>query len=189
MYRPFLQEPMPQQTLVIRTAGDPVLLADQIRREIWAIDPSLPLENVWTMERLVSETYWERTAQMWLLSTLSTIAIVLAAFGVYAAVNFSIVQRTTEFGIRMALGAKRVEVARLVARQLGTLAAIGLACGVAVALVVMRFGSALLFQVTYTDVTTYCVAALGMAAIVFLAGYLPARRASQLDPAEALRVD
>jgi putative ABC transport system permease protein len=89
----------------------------------------------------------------------------------------------------MALGAERLEVARLVARQLGTLAAIGLICGVAVALAVMRFGSALLFEVSYTDPATYGVAVLGMAAVVFLAGFVPARRAAKLDPAVALRVE
>ena len=118
---------------------------------------------------------------------LSTIAIVLAALGVYAAVAFSIAQRTREFGIRMALGAERLAVARLVARQVGLLTVIGLALGVTVALYVTRFGSALLFQVTYTDLTTYSVAVFGMAAVVCLAGFLPARRAARLDPAVALR--
>jgi putative ABC transport system permease protein len=187
MYRPFIQEPMRQQTLVIRTAGEPGLLADQIRREIWAIDPNLPLDNVWTMKRLVRDSYWERTAQMWLLCVLSTIAILLAAFGVYGVVAHSVSQRTREFGIRMALGADRLEVARLVVRQVGLLATIGLACGVAVALVVMRFGSALLYGVGYTDTATYGFAVMGMAAIVVIAGYVPARRAARLDPAVALR--
>ena len=189
MYRPFAQEPIRQQSLVIRTAGDPVLLADQIRREVWAIDPSLPLESVRTMERLVRDTYWEKTAQMWLLGALSTIAIVLAAFGVYAAVTFSIAQRTREFGIRMALGAERLEVARLVARQVGVLALLGLAVGVAVALVVMRFGSALLFEIGYTDPMTYCISIAVVVVVVILAGYAPARRAARVDPAVSLRVN
>ena len=187
LYRPFLQEPVRWQTMLLRTAGDPTLLADEVRREVWAIDPDLPLDNVRAMENIVRDSYWERTAQMWLLSALSVIAIALAAFGVYGVVAHSVSQRTREFGIRMALGAERLDFARLVVRKLGTLAVIGLVCGIAVALVVMRFGSALLFQVSYTDVTTYCVAIFGMAAVVCLAGYLPARRAARLDPAVALR--
>jgi ABC-type antimicrobial peptide transport system permease subunit len=154
---------------------------------MWAIDPNLPLDNIRTMDGVVRDSYWERTAQMWLLSTLSIIAIALAAFGVYGVVSYSVAQRTREFGIRMALGAERVEVARLVVRQLGKLAGIGLASGIVVALAVMRFGSALLFEVAYTDPMTYGVAVFGMAVVVALGGYMPARRAAKLDPAVALR--
>ena len=125
---------------------------------------------------------------MWLVGALSTIAMVLAAFGVYASITFSIAQRTREFGIRMALGAERLEVARLVARQVGVLTLLGLAAGVAVALVVMRFGSALLFEVSHTDPVTYCISVAVIVAVVVLAGYAPARRAARVDPAVALRV-
>jgi putative ABC transport system permease protein len=124
---------------------------------------------------------------MWLLSALTTIAIVLAAFGVYAAIAFFIAQRTREFGIRMALGAERLAVARLVARQVGLLTVIGLALGATVALYVTRFGSALLFEVSYTDPTAYVIAIAGMLVVVALAGFVPARRATKLDPVAALR--
>jgi len=189
MYRPFLQEPMRQQWMVVRTAGDPAPLADQVRREMWAIDPNLLLDNISTMDGIVSATYWQRTAQMWFLCVLSSIAIVLAAFGVYGVIAHSVGQRTREFGIRMALGAERLEVAKLVARQVGILAGIGLVLGVAVALLVMRFGSALLFEVGYADPITYGIAVPGMAAVVAVAAFLPARNAARLDPAESLRVE
>ncbi|MFC1640094.1 ABC transporter permease [Gemmatimonadota bacterium] len=189
MYRPFSQEPMRTQTTVIRTAGDPLSLVDQIRREIWSIDPNLPVENVRTMDRAVRDSYWQRSAQMWLLSILSLVAILLAAFGVYGVVAYSVGQRTREFGIRMALGAEHQDIASLVVRHVAMLASIGLAAGVVVALVVMRFGSALLFDVEYTDAPTYGIAVAVMAATAIFAAYVPARRAARLDPNVALRFE
>ena len=187
MYRPFWQEPGRNQTILIRTAGDPLLLAGQVRRQIWAIDPNIPLDQIRAMDSIVRDTYAAESAQMWLLSVLSSIAIALSAFGVYGVVTYSVGQRTREFGIRMALGAARLEIARLVARQVGRLAFVGLACGVIAALMTTRFGSGLLYEISYTDPITYCVAVMGMSLVIVIAGYVPARRASSLDPSATLR--
>lgn len=189
MYRPFSQEPMRTQTMVIRTAGSPLSLVDQIRRKIWSVDPNLPVDNIQTMDGAVRNSYWQRSAQMWLLSILSVIAILMAAFGVYGVVAHSVGQRTREFGIRKALGAEKLEIAKLVARHVALLASIGLISGAAFALVVARYGSMLLYQIGYNDPTTYGLAVAGMAVVVALAAYLPARRAATLDPAIALRAE
>jgi putative ABC transport system permease protein len=189
MYRPFIQEPMRSQTLLVKTVSDPRQLVDRVRQEIWSIDPHLPVYDIKTMDHVVRATYWDQAAQMWLMDVFSVVALLLAGFGVYGVISYSVAQRTREFGIRIALGAQRKLIASLVVTQVARMAGIGLVCGLLVAFVVMRFAASMFFTVRPTDLVAYSVAALVMSAVAVVAGYVPARRAANLDPLTALRLD
>ncbi len=187
IYRPLAQEPVPWQTLIVRAAGNPLQSVDAIRSAIWAIDATLPLDDIRTIDQVIQATYWDSSAQMWLLSALAVVSLLLAALGVYGVVAYSVSRRTLEFGIRMALGAQQVRVVKLVLTHSTVLAAAGLAAGTVTALAVTRFAASLLFEVRSVDVPTYLIAATLMAAVALLAAYLPARRATKVDPATVLR--
>jgi putative ABC transport system permease protein len=187
IYRPLAQEPVSWQTLIVRAAGNPLQSVNAIRSAIWAIDPNIPLDDIRTIDQAVQATYWNSSAQMWLLSALALVSLLLAAFGVYGVVAYSVSRRTREFGIRMALGAQRMRVVKLVLQHSTTLSAAGLLAGIATALAVTRFAASLLFEVRSMDLPTYLGASLLMAAVALLAGYLPASRATRADPATVLR--
>jgi putative ABC transport system permease protein len=173
--------------LAVKTARDPLEMADVVRQAVWAIDPNLPASQVMTMERLAQERHWEPTLYSWMFGIFSLIALVLAAVGVYGVVSYSVAQRTREFGIRMALGAGSGRVVGLVVRQGMLLTAIGLVGGILVALALMRFLQSIMFGINPTDPGVYTITALAMAAVAILAAYLPARRATHVDPVIALR--
>jgi len=172
--------------LVIRTAGDPAAFASTLRHEVQALDKDQPIYNVRTMDDVVANSLGTRRVSMQLFTVFAIAALLLAAIGIYGVMAYSVTQRTQEIGIRMALGAQKSDVLRLVVRQGMTLAAIGVVVGLVGALGLTRVISNLLFGVGASDPTTFIVISLLLIAVAFVACYLPARRAAKLDPVIAL---
>ncbi len=173
--------------LTIRVAGDPASFTAAVRRQIRESDPNLPVFEVRTLEELRRLGYWEQRVFGWIFSTFGAIALMLASIGVYGVLSYSVSQRTQEIGVRMALGAGRGDVFRLIVGHGLTLAAIGIAAGVVGAFGVTRFVRTLLFNVTPTDPFSFAGVALFLAAVASMASFLPARRATAVDPLIALR--
>jgi putative ABC transport system permease protein len=189
VYRPFEQFPFPLLAFVVRTATDPAILANAVRKEIWAADKDQPIFRVLTMEQAASESVGLRRVSMVLLVSFGLLAVLLAALGVYGVMSYSVVQRTHEIGIRMALGARQGDVLRLMLREGMILVAIGLAAGLAAAVAVTGMLSSLLFGVTATDPVTFACIPVLLAAVALLANYAPAVRATKIDPMVALRYE
>ncbi len=174
-------------TVVARGAGDALSLMTPMTRAIAEVDPALPLYNLETMQgRLVDSLAQSRFSTM-LLTAFGTIALLLAAIGVYGVISYGVTQRTQEIGIRMALGARHADVLALVVRHGGRLAAIGLAVGLAGALALSGLIRSLLFQVSPTDPPTFATGMIVLTTVAVLAAALPARRAARTDPMVALR--
>ncbi|MGH9661386.1 MAG: FtsX-like permease family protein, partial [Bryobacteraceae bacterium] len=171
-------------TVVVGAERDAAAL---LRREVRALDPSLPLFNVRTMDEIVALSVARPRFEMTLLTAFAALALVLAAVGVYGVISHYVTQRTREIGVRMALGATRADIRRLVLRQGLGLAAGGIALGVAVSIPFTRLLGALLYQTAPADPLTYSTVALVLVAAALAAAYLPARRASIVDPIVALR--
>jgi len=173
----------------VRTDGDPLDLAATVRRQIWAIDADQPIINVMTMEQRLAESVALRRFQMLLFGVFAAVALMLAAVGVYGVISHSVSRRTHEIGVRMALGAEPRDVLLIVVRQGMSLALVGVAIGLAASLALTRVMSSLLFDVKATDPATFASISLLLAGVAFLAAYLPARRATKVDPMVALRHD
>jgi putative ABC transport system permease protein len=174
-------------TLVLRTTGDPVQLAAAVRRTVGALDPNLPVSEVRTMEQVVSASIARPRFMTLLLSLFAGVALTLAAVGLYAVMAYSVSRRTHEIGIRMALGARGGEVARMVIGQGLALTVVGIAIGLAGGLALHRLVASLLFGVSATDPVTLVGVSGLLAAVAVFACYLPARRATRVDPVIALR--
>jgi putative ABC transport system permease protein len=172
--------------LVIRTAGDPAAFATTLRREVQALDKDQPIYNVRTMDDVVANSLGTRRVSMQLFTVFAIAAFLLAAVGIYGVIAYSVAQRTQEIGIRMALGAQKSDVLRLVVRQGMILTAIGVVAGLVGAFGLMRVMASLLFSVRPDDPTTFLAVSLLLIAVAFLACYLPARRAAKLNPVIAL---
>ncbi len=175
--------------LVVRAHHDPVALVSAIREQIAQIDRDVPLANLQPLEALMTSQMAQPKLELWLLGSFATLAMLLAAIGIYGVMAYSVTQRTREIGIRMALGAARSDVLRLLLRQGLRLVAIGLGAGLLGALALTRVMQKLLFGVSTTDPVVFGVIAVLLAAIAMLASYLPARRATRVDPLEALRYE
>jgi predicted permease len=174
--------------LVVRTTDtrmDPIVSA--VRRIVNELDPQVPIADVESMEQLLAESLARRSFTMMLLATAAALALVLSAVGIYGVISYVVAQRRGEIGIRMALGARAVEVRRLVVRQLLALAAVGVVIGLAGALAATRLLGALLFGVSPTDPLVLASATVLLVILAALASYAPAVRASRVDPVEALR--
>jgi putative ABC transport system permease protein len=172
--------------LAIRTAGDPAVFATTLRREVQALDKDQPIYNVRTMDDVVMNSLGTRRVSMQLFTVFAIAALLLAAIGIYGVMAYSVTQRTQEIGIRMALGAQRGDVLRLVVKQGMILAAIGVVTGLIGAFGLTRVMASLLFNVRPDDPATFLAISLLLVAVAFLACYLPARRAAKLDPVIAL---
>jgi putative ABC transport system permease protein len=189
IYVPFRQHAQPFMYLVLHTAADAGAVAAPARRAVLDIDKNQAVFRVETMEeKLVRIMAWRRFYTL-LLAAFAIVALTLAVVGVYSVMAYSVTQRTREIGIRMALGAERTAVTGLVVRQALGLAGIGVAVGLAVALALLRIVSNLLYGVSATDFRTFAGGALLLTAFALLASYLPARRASRVDPTVALRTE
>jgi putative ABC transport system permease protein len=188
-YMPFAQGYGPRMFLVVRSTGDAANLEDALRREIQSIDPGVTLAQVSTMEQALKLSVSQPRFDTMLLSLFAGIAVLLAAVGVYGLIAYSVAQRTHEFGVRIALGAARGDVVRMVVRQGATLAAIGIVLGVGGALALTRLLRMMLFGIGSTDALTFAGAALGMMTVILLATSLPALRATRISPVLALRYE
>jgi putative ABC transport system permease protein len=178
-----------QANLVVRTAGDPLALVSGVRSAVLQVDEDQPLANVKTMDQYVSASTASNRFQTLLLATFAAVALLLAAVGIYGVVAYSVTQRTHEFGVRLALGAGSGDVLRLVLGHGMRLALIGVAVGTAAALALTRFAASLLFGVSATDPATFLGVAALLAVVTLAACYVPARRATKVDPMVALRYE
>jgi putative ABC transport system permease protein len=176
-------------TIVMRTKGEPTAVAGAARNVIHSIDPQQPIGEVSTMENLLSKSVARARFNATLLSVFSLVALVMAAVGIYGVMSYSVQQRTHEIGLRMALGAQRGDVLRLIVKQGMVLGAMGVGAGLLAAFALTRLIVSLLFEVPATDALTFAAVATGLFAITLLACYIPARRATKVDPLVALRYE
>jgi putative ABC transport system permease protein len=174
-------------TLVVRTTGDPLALAGAIQAKVWSLDRDLPIGDVASMQQVVERAVWQPRFSTTLLSGFAGLALVLAAIGIYGVVSFDVSRRTQEFGIRMALGARPANVMRSVLAQGGRLVLLGTAAGALGALGLTRYLKTLLYEVSATDPAALAGAAALLGLVALAALWLPARRATRVDPAMALR--
>jgi putative ABC transport system permease protein len=192
IYLPYAQKQASgnnNSAIVVQTAGDPNGIVNAVRHELNAIDPTLPLASVRSMEDLVSSARARPRFLMLLLTMFSTISVVLAAFGLYGVISYAVAQRTSEFGIRMALGAQSGDVISMVLGQGLTLGLIGIGCGAVGAVFLTRLMSGLLFEMGAFDVPTFAAMAFLLLLVTLLACYVPALRATRVDPMKALRYE
>jgi putative ABC transport system permease protein len=191
MYCPFTQEPFDirMMTLVLRTEGAPESLVPAVRREVNSIDPELALADIKTMEQLMSESLGRSRYQGVLLGIFAVVALTLAAVGIYGVIAYAVSQRTREIGIRIALGAQKRDILKLIVRQGMILSVIGVAVGVGASLALTRFLSSLLFGVSSTDPLTFTSVVLLLIGVALMACFIPARRATKVDPMVALRAE
>ena len=193
IYVPYSQAPRPFflsfMTIVARTDSNPLDMANALRRAVQAVDPDMPLFDVTSMEQLVSKSVATPRFNTFLLVGFASLALMLAVVGIYGVTAYSVTQRTHEIGIRMALGAKRSDVMRMVVRHGLRLAGWGTGIGVVAALAVSNVLRSMLFGVQPTDPLTYLTVAAALIGVSLLASYIPARRATKVDPVVALRYE
>ncbi len=188
MYLPHKQaEFFEPRALVVQTNVDPLSLAGTIRRSVWEIDKDQPVSNISSMEQVVSESVARQRFGMLLLGAFAALALVLAAVGIYGVMSYAIAQRTHEIGIRMALGAQRSDVLGLALGEGLRLVSVGVLIGLAAAFILTRLMTSLLFGVTPTDGLTFLTISVVLVAVAALASYIPARRATKVEPMLALR--
>ncbi len=176
-------------SFAVRTQGEPGAMAQAVKKEIWKVDSQLPVTKVETMDEVAASSFIARRFNMSLLSLFAGLALVLAAIGIYGVMSYAVTQRTQEIGIRMALGASTRDVLTLIIRNGLMLVIIGVVVGLAGAVALTRLMATLLFGVTPTDALTMAVVSLVLVGVALLACFIPARRASKVDPLVALRYE
>jgi putative ABC transport system permease protein len=189
MYDAYSQDPGLFATVVIRTAVEPLSLSEPVRRAIWKVDADQPMWKIRTVEFLVNRSTADRRFLMALMGIFATLALVLTIIGLYGVISYLVNQRIQEIGIRMALGAQMRDILAMVLKQGMFLVFTGVALGLAAAWVLTRLMSRLLYQVSATDPLTFAGIALLLIAVALLACYIPARRATKVDPLVALRYE
>ena len=175
--------------LVVRTSGDPLNMVHAVRQQVWSIDANMPVVDVMSMEQRLDESVAPRRFQTLLFSLFAAVALVIATVGIYGVISYGVSQRTHEIGIRMALGAQGSDVLRMVVWRGMSLTLIGMSLGLAAALALTRVLKNLLFEVSATDPATFALIALLLIGAALIASYIPARRATKVDPLQALRHD
>lgn len=199
MYFPYFQQPqvyadgqMPFVTkvsFVVRAASNSTGTAAALQKAVWEVDKDQPIERIQTMEQLISDSVSDRHFYMLLLGIFAGVALLLAVAGIYGVVSYSVSERTQEFGLRMALGAGRIDVLKLVVGQGLILTLVGVAFGVSGAMALTRYLATFLFGVSPVDPSTFVALSLALSAVALLASYVPARRATKVDPMVALRYE
>jgi putative ABC transport system permease protein len=175
--------------LVVRTTFDPLSMVAAVRNEIHQVDPDQPISNIRTLDEMLSDETASRRLGMTLLAIFAGLALLLATLGIYGVLAYFVVQHTQEIGVRMALGAQRSNIFRLVLTKGMTLTALGIAVGLAIAFALTRLMTSLLYGISSTDPTTYVAIPVLLATVAFLACYLPARKATRVDPLVALTAE
>jgi putative ABC transport system permease protein len=189
MYVPYPQAPRAAFTLAVRTTVEPESLMSSVTSAVQSVDKDQPVYNVKTMEQFRSASVAQSRFNAYALSIFAAIALVMAAVGIYGVMAYSVTQRTHEMGIRIALGAQPGDVLRLVVKQGMLLALLGIVVGLAASLALTRVMSSLLYGVAATDLLTFATVSAALALIALTASYLPARRATRVDPMVALRYE
>jgi putative ABC transport system permease protein len=188
-YWPLDQTPFPlnSMSLAIHTQADPYSLAAAVQQQVQSLDPDQPVYRIRSMDELVSESSARRRLSMLLLATFAGVALLLAAVGIYGVMSYSVAQRVHEIGVRMALGARSTQIARLVLGQSMWMTLAGVGAGVVGSLALTTFLSTLLFNVKASDPGTFVLVAVVLTAVALFASFLPAFRATRVDPVRALR--
>ena len=189
VYVPHMQHPAVSMGVAVRTAGDPAAMAPAVRREILKLDAEQPISSVRTMEEVLSDSLMLRRATMLMLSVFALLALTLATVGIYGLTAYSVSRRTHEIGLRVALGASRPQILRLVVGRELVTSMIGAAIGLGAAFILMRGLSGMLYGVTATDPLVFASVPLLLIAVSAVASYVPARKATAIDPLVALRYE
>jgi putative ABC transport system permease protein len=189
LFMAYTQQPITGMTAAVRTAMDPERFAPALREAAMAADPEQAVAQVRAMERVMSESLAERRLAVWLLAIFAGLAVALAAVGIYGVISFAVARRTREIGVRLALGAEPADVRRMVFGQAMRLAGFGLAAGLAAALALTGLMRSILYEVTATDPLVFGGMCALLAAVAALASYIPARRATKVEPVAALRYE
>jgi putative ABC transport system permease protein len=187
LYFPLTQSADPRLTVLVRTAGDPILMARAVQQQVWAIDPAQPVASIRTLEELLARGQANRRFTTLMLGVFAAVALLLAAVGIYGVIAYSTAQRVHEIGVRMALGATRADVLRMVLRDGVRIGALGAVIGIAAAAAASRVLAGLLFGVSAHDPLSFVALPAGLLAVAVLASWIPARRALAVEPMTALR--
>ena len=188
-YVPASQAPLQNMTVLVRTLSDPTALVPALRSAVLAIDPNQPITSIKTMENIVADSIAQPRLSMMLMGLFGMLALVLATVGIYGLLSYAVTQRTQEMGIRMALGARMTDVLTLILKQGMILVLVGEVLGLFGAFALTRLLKALLFGVTPTDAPTFIAVSIVLTGVALVACYLPARRATKVDPLVALRYE
>ena len=189
IYVPIMQSPWPGAALALRTAGDPMRMAQTARTVLAQVDRDMPVTAVKTMEQIMTDSMSQSRMQTWLIAVFAGVALALAALGIYGVMSYSVAQATHDMGIRIALGASAANVLKIVLGRGLLLTAAGLLVGIGGALALTRVLASLLFNVKATDPWTFAGVSVLLAGVALVAGFIPARRATQIDPVVALRFE
>lgn len=188
-YFPYAQNARLTMSLVIRGTQDPTSLASVVRNEVQSLDPSLPVSNIKLVGEMIAERISPKRLMTYILGVFGLIALLLASVGIYGVMSYAVTQRTQEIGVRMALGAQAVDVLKLVIKNGMTMALVGVALGLAGAFALTRLLANLLFKVAPTDLFTFGFVTGALILVALIACYVPARRATKVDPLVALRYE
>jgi putative ABC transport system permease protein len=189
MFMPHLQSPNGGMTVLVRTTGEPLAIAAAVREQVRGLDKEVPVTHIRTMDQVFGASVAQPRFSMLVVALFALLALVLSAVGIYGVMAYSVSRRAHEIGVRMALGARRGQVLKLVLKEGMTLVALGIAIGLFGAFALTRLLATLLFGVSAKDPITFIAVSTLLAAVAFIACYIPARRATKVDPLVALRYE